>query len=232
MNRNRGAEQLRAAGVSVRHIAERLGLKAASQVHRWLQCTELPSMQRRVQIEAAWPAVRQGLWDELVDEPTAAPTTAAAPRTAPTPARPPAQVAAAIGAASLPPRPALVAPTAAPAPALEPGTVGTVVEEARAQVERLRKMQREAEIDDTALSVRVAIERELRAALAQLAAMTGALTPSDEERILRSDAWTRCEGAITEAARGLPDTCTRADVCRALAAALDGLKTGPAPDAA
>ena len=61
---NKGAELLRATGLTVRHIAERLGLKAPSQVHRWLKCIELPSEKRRGDIAAAWPAVYPTSWDE------------------------------------------------------------------------------------------------------------------------------------------------------------------------
>src|SRR4051794_5464683 len=129
MNRNRGAELLRATGVSVRQIAERLGVKSPSQVHRWLQGTEPPSTQRRVQIEAAWPAVYQASWDEPAG------AGAAAPAPAPAPAQRSAAVAPSAGPPEMsprptpmPPRPALVpplGPTAAPSPT----EVGTVLDE-------------------------------------------------------------------------------------------------------
>lgn len=220
---NRGAELLRAVGLPVRQIGERLGVKSPSQVHRWLQGTELPTTKRRVQIEAAW-SVPVGAWEEPpATTPAAAPSGAA---NVSRPAGPPSPAAAVTSPPMAPPRPALV-----PLPVVElaepPPSAGTVLDEARAQVERLRRMQRDAATQDVSLSVRVAIERELRNALAQLAEMTGALTPSDEERILGSEAWGRVQGAITDAARALPERCTRVEVCQALARALENLERSP-----
>lgn len=235
---NQGAEALRKTGLSVRQIAEQLGLKAGSQVHRWLKCTETPSTQRRVQIEAAWSSVRAHLWDLPAGASTAsiepaavavAPVASVAPR----PVAPPAPAEEEPFAPPLPPWPPLVRtppPVDAPASSPPAGPVGSVLEEALGQVERLRRMQREAEIGDTALSVRVAIERELRNALAQLAEMRGELSPSDEARILQSDAWGRIVQKITDVVRLLPERCTRVEVAEAFARALAELDA-PAPPA-
>lgn len=191
---------LKTRGFSLRAAGERLGV-SHSLVALWRDGRSVPDSADRVRIEETLGVPRGWPWSRPVEAP--------APLAAPEP--PP--VASEPGAA--PPRAAV--------DSSDP--LGSVLEESRAQVERLRAMQREAVRDGSTLTVRVQIERELRQALAALADVTGELTPDEETRLLDSDAWREIERALVRAVESLPPTTTRAEVARALASALDSLTT-------
>lgn len=217
---NRGAELLAGERLSVRQIAERLKMKGASQVHRWLKGTEKPSDPRRQQIEAEWPRVRAAAWDDAPGAP--------APDRDPKPVNVQEQPPAAVPErpAAVPERPAAVqeqpalasvaagdgwdgplndAPEALAAdparPWLRPRPARAELE---LQVKRLGDLVRDPAL---VFGERVKLEPLLRQAVAQLAQVTGEAKPSDLERLLTSKDFEKVMGVIS---RILLDRCPAA----------------------
>jgi hypothetical protein len=202
---NQGAELLAGERLSVRQIAERLKMKGASQVHRWLKGQEKPNDARRKQIQAEWPRVHTAAWDEA----PSAPAADRDPKPANVQEQPPAAVQEQPAAVQEQPAAVQERPAAAagdgwdghitdPEPAAaDPARPWLRPRPARAelelQVKRLGDLVKDPGI---VFGERVKLEPLLRQAVAQLAQVTGEARPSDVERLLMSKDFERVMGVI------------------------------------